>query len=70
MKEETGSLKYLFGFFFLHIDNLISLRILFTNSLHCFSNEFPRNYNILCCCFFFLLSVSQVKLNVYVLRIR
>lgn len=30
MKEETGSLKYLF-ILFLHIDNLISLRILFIN---------------------------------------
>ena len=35
MKEETGSLKYLF-ILFLHIDNLISLRILFINSLTLF----------------------------------
>ena len=36
MKEETDGLKVFIRIFFLHIDNLISLRILFINSLTLF----------------------------------
>ena len=69
MKEETGSLKYLFGFFFAHWQPNIS-----SYTLYKFINiVFRMNFLEIITYFavaFFLLSVNQVKLNVYVLRIR
>ena len=69
MKEETGSLKVFIRIFFAHWQPNIS-----SYTLYKFINiVFRMNFLEIITYFvvaFFLLSVNQVKLNVYVLRIR